>query len=46
MDMVMHDDARVDQFVAKLHADIRMIRDNMSTDSGVENEAASQHPAD
>ena len=45
MDMVMHDDARVDQFVAKLHADIRMIRDNMSADSGVENEATSQHPA-
>jgi pyruvate,water dikinase len=45
MDMVMHDDARVDQFVAKLHADIRMIRDNMSADSGVDNETTSQHPA-
>jgi len=45
MDMVMHDEARVDRYLDKIRADIEMIRATLVTDSGAEHEATPQHPA-
>jgi hypothetical protein len=41
MDMVMHDEARVGKFMAKMRADIQTIQES----SGGENADVAQHPA-
>ena len=45
MDMVMHDEARVDRYLDKIRTDIEMIRATLLTDSGAEAATAPQHPA-
>lgn len=45
VDMVMDQENFVSGYLDKIHADIRMIRDQLSTDSGENDEAAPQHPA-
>jgi len=45
MDMVMHDEARIDRYLEKMRADIAAIRGAAAANSGAENEAAQEHPA-